>query len=103
MTDRGQHLDDFCVRRALVACFVHVVHLRSGACCFALLTLPTGGEAGGFSGHNVNAKPEVGGQTFDAGACKFQHPVGDKALLEYRAAEGDSHVVGAHAPFGHTF
>ena len=49
MTDRGQHLDDFCVRRALVACFVHVVHLRSGACGFVLLTLPTGGEAGGLT------------------------------------------------------
>ncbi len=49
MADRIQHFDDFCIRRTLVACSVHVVYLRSGACRFVLLTLPTGGEAGGLT------------------------------------------------------
>lgn len=49
MADRGQYLDDFCVRWTLVMGSVHVVHLRSGAWRFELLTLPTGGEAGGLT------------------------------------------------------
>ena len=31
-----------------------VVHLRSGACGFVLLTLPTGGEAGGLTKEGRN-------------------------------------------------
>lgn len=47
--DRIQHFDDFCVRRAFVACSVHVVYFRSGVCRFVLLTLPTGVEVGGLT------------------------------------------------------
>lgn len=49
VADRGQYLDGFCIRKALVVDSVHVVHLRSGACSFVFLTLSTGGEAGGLT------------------------------------------------------
>ena len=49
MADGDQHVDDFLIRRALIVNPVHVGYLQSGACRFVLLTLPTGGEAGGLT------------------------------------------------------
>jgi len=49
MADGDQHFNDFFIRRAFFVDALHTVYLPSGACRFALLTLPTGGEAGGLT------------------------------------------------------
>ena len=59
--------------------------------------LPDGGEAGGLGGHHVDADAVVHGQVLDAGAHEFQDLILHKAVLVDLTAQGDGHVVGAHA------
>ena len=65
-----------------------------------LIRLPNGGEAGGLSGHHVNAVAVVNGQIFDARAAELQHAVVHKSRLKGGLHQGDGHIVGAHALFG---
>ena len=59
--------------------------------------LPDGGQAGGLSGHDVDADPVIHGQVLDAGADELQDFIFHKAVLIGRAAQGNGHVVGTHA------
>ena len=65
-----------------------------------LVGLPDGGQAGGLSGHHVDAVAEVDGQAADARAHKLQHPVVHKAGGKGSLDEGQGHVLGADAVAG---
>ena len=64
--------------------------------------LPDGGQAGRLGGHHVDADAVVHAQAADAVAHEFQHLVLHKAVFVHRAAQGDGHIVGAHAVAGLT-
>ena len=65
-----------------------------------LVGLPDRRETGRLGGHNVNAVTEINREVLHAGADELKHLVLDKAILECRTDERDSHVVGANALFG---
>ena len=67
-----------------------------------LVRLPDGGEAGGLGGHHINAVAVVNGQVPDARAAELQHAVIYKPRLKGGLHQGDGHIVGAHALFGHS-
>ena len=47
-----------------------------------LVRLPDGGQAGGLGRHDVDAVAEIDRERRNAGACKLQHAVFDKAAGE---------------------
>ena len=62
--------------------------------------LPDGGQAGRLGGHDVDADAVVHAETADAIPHELQHLVFHKAVFIHRAAQGDGHIVGAHAVAG---
>ena len=61
---------------------------------------PDGGPAGGLGGHDVDAVAVFHGQLGHAGAHELHHLVLHIAVGIHRAADGQGHVLGAHAGAG---
>ncbi len=59
--------------------------------------LPDTGEAGGFSGHDVDAEAVVHGEGRNAGANEFHDAVLHDGIAEHRTDDRDGNVVGANA------
>ena len=65
-----------------------------------LVRRPNGRKAGGLRRHHVQRQAEIHGQGANARAHEFQNLIFHKSVLIYRAAQGQSRVVRAHA-MGH--
>ena len=62
-----------------------------------LVRRPNGRKAGGLRRHHVQRQAEIHGQGANARAHEFQNLIFHKSVLIYRAAQGQSRVVRAHA------
>ena len=76
---------------------VAVSPAKEGKGGFGLLVrLPDGGQAGGLSGHHVDARPVVHGQAGHAGTEEFHDGVLHRAGFEGGPHQGQGHVLGAY-------
>ena len=65
-----------------------------------LVGLPDGGQAGGLSGHDVDAVAVLDGEAADALAHELHHLVLDEARCEHRADDGQCDVLRTDAAHG---
>ena len=61
---------------------------------------PDGGQAGGLSGHDIDADPVLGAEVLNARSHKLHNLVVDIAVCENCADDGQSHVLGADTLHG---